>query len=299
MADTGKKVAIGVGILILLLGFSASASPPPTDEPDGPDPDPDPDDDDDVNVVFVPPGNLPPLNPTGPVAPVGPTFEPGEIDVDDWVKDYPTGGTFYQVRTGDILGGQNGTRSIAYRLLLTEAFLAAKNVGGLDDATARSWARNVAQNGNRIRTVIHLIQCSMINDMVYGTWGYGSQAVAGPHGRAIRLVPQHANNLQRLRDGEPLARNIRMRFPANAGDSSGVGVDPDLRSFELLYMPKLNEQILWDSGGLDLTTEGMEWPNGTDMGNWPPPWSWRGGPDNFDADADAFMATDEEWGCDA
>lgn len=301
---TNKEKAGIALVLLLVLGVAttASAGEPEPKTDDGPEPpvgppkpEPEPDD---TGLVLA---DLPPLKPPGPVADVPQApLDPTEVDYDEWIKHYPTGGTFYPVKQGDMFGGKDGTRSISYRLLLTEGFLAAKNVGGLDDEEAGAFARKVANSGSRRIQARTLIQCSMINDMVYGTWGYGDDSAPGPHGRAIRLVPQHAHNERRLRDGEPLIRNIRMRFPENAGDGSGLAADPELReTWELLYMPKLNEEKLWNSGGVSITTEGMAWDNGTDMGNWPPPWAWRGGVENMDPDAEAFMMTDEEWGCDA
>lgn len=302
-----KGTIIGIALLgFIVFAGAASAKPKLPDVKPDDEPDDDGDGDGDGGILGELPdngdavlGELP--RPPGPVAPVpqAPTEQP---EVDDLIKSYPTGGHLYQVRSGDMFGGQNSTRSIAYRLLLTEAFLAAKNVGGLDDDDAGAFARKVAKSGSRISQMITIIQCAWINDILYGTWGYGTKSVPGPHGRAIRLLPQHPDNEQRLREGLPLARNIRLRTPANKGDGSGLATDPELReTWELLYMPKLNEEELWNSGGTDLTTKGMTWGDGSSMGNVPHPWVMglrdAEGVGPFRNFADDIFG-DEDWGCD-
>jgi hypothetical protein len=104
------------------------------------------------------------------------------------------------------------------------------------------------------------------------------------------LLPQHPDNLQRLRDGLGLARNIRI---GEAGEtSSALGVNAELREgFELLWMPRMNREVLWDSGGTVLTTEGEEWFDGTSAGNLPPPWVMARGIEDYS------NSGHEEWGC--
>ncbi len=271
MADnTGRNVAIGVILLIVLIGFGAAAADViDDDEPDDDDPDPD-------DPLVPGPIDVPgvPFQPPGPgedpfIVTVIPIQDP---PINDILNDFPTGGAFYQVEFGDQFFHSSTSRSIVKRWLRTEAFTAAQEFGGLDDAEANIFAKGVAGNASLRVQGLDLIQCAYFNDKAYGTWGYGSQAQASPHGRAIRLLKQHPNNLRRLRDGKPAGRNIRLRTPADKGKGNALGVQKELRdAFELLWLPELNKETLWESGGTELSTQGVVWPDGSSKMN-PPPW---------------------------
>lgn len=295
MTNKGKGVIAALLLLLFGVSTTASAKPPDDDDDDLPPPPPDTPDDDGPRPAVPEPVPRPAVPPPQPPQPSVPS-----LNIDDWIEDYPTGESFYQVRSGDMFGGTNSNRSIAYRYLLTEAFLAAKEFGNLDDNKARTWSRSVAQRGNMRLQAIDIIQCAWINDALYGTWGYGLQAKPGPHGRAIRLLPYHPDNRRMVFDGLGLSRNIELRRPADAGKdgpwNKGLGgpADPEMREeFELLWMPAINRKVLWDSDGTNLTTEGMTWPDGTSKGNVPPPWIMDLELGNYADDAIGFS----DWGC--
>ena len=223
---------------------------------------------------------------------------PTPIDLSPWEStgEYPSPGTFLQVRLGDRLLGRfsearkdvdiygNQLRSIAYTTLLTAGWLAATEFGGLDpdepgisesessrraEAAAR-FARKVADSdGNRV-DYLQLIQCSPWNDALYATYGYGPQAWASPVGRALRFLPEHYNNRARISQGLKPRRNISLGTISDKGSGNAFGQDGDQRAFEFLWLPRINLQVLWDSNGRDITTEGTEWDDGS-SGIMPPP----------------------------
>lgn len=177
---------------------------------------------------------------TGEASPA-PVPEPSFVPSKHENSAYPTPGMMYQVKKGEIFGGEDSKRSIAYRALLTAGYLAGKNVLKLSESKAQAFAREIAKSKVRRAQYIDLIQCAGINDAAYGTWGYSSNARPGPHGRAIRLLPYHVNNRRQLAEGLPLIRNIAMGSHMSPGDGSGVALRSDLReTWEFLLMPRLD-----------------------------------------------------------
>ena len=218
-----------------------------------------------------------------------PTDGPKIIDV---VKDYPEGGHFYQVVWGDYFGGTNGNHSIAYRLLLSEAFLAAKEFGGLDDDEARDFAKQVAASPGRRKWAIDRIQCNGVNDALYGTYGYGKKSKPSQHGRAIRLLQQHANNLGLALAGQQPIRNIALKKKSDAGSGNAFGVDKaDAGHYELLWLEPVDRQLLWESGGTQLAITKDRWPDGTSKALPPPSFLALGMVDNTDS------VQGRTWGC--
>jgi hypothetical protein len=221
-----------------------------------------------VPAVVVPP---PVDEPDVIEVPDGPIDDPN-----DYIKPYPTGGNFYQVVHGDYAYGEDATHSIVFRYLWTEAFLAAKQFGGKTDAEANTFAGNVARDNDlRVEAWTTIIGCSGANDLAYATWGYNPNNDPDPAytGRVIRLVPQHPDNRARLLNGQGLARCIRLGTQATKGNGNGVRVGPsgECYSYELLWLPQLNREALWESGGATLKTEdGETWSDGTSRGLPPP-----------------------------
>lgn len=223
-------IVLGFGALAWLLASDASAAepgvdgvfPPPPEPPEGPEP----------SLSEAP---LPDFRPAG-----------GQLPEFDRVKDTstnPRAGMMYQVVQGDIFLGQNPRKSIAYRGLLSNAFIAAQ-WQGWSTAKSSEFADGVASDPNLRKDFYDLILCASINDALYGTWGYGSSNVPGPHGRAIRLLPQNADNLQRAAMKQPLIRNVRIGSFNNPGDGSGTAIESGLRKFPWLFMPKINANSL-------------------------------------------------------
>lgn len=203
------------------------------------------------------------------IAPTGPT--PGPTPDDDLPQNpampdmvnpdgYPTAGTFYQVQQGDTMLG------IAKRALTEAAFTAARNQLGLDDAAALEFASDFA-TGARQYAFLKAITCESWNDATVTTYGYGAQAVAGQAGRAVRLVPAHANNIQRLAQGMPAARRMHRGTPgdkANGVRRSGTGDE-----LETLYIPAIDLAKIAEGKGLRLG--GSKWPDGSSRIH-PPKW---------------------------
>jgi len=188
-------------------------------------------------------------------------------------SNYPTHGTLLQVRHGDrLLGtfseinvGQDiqgeALRSIAYTTLLGAAWDTAKS-NGASDADAKKFAQDVAyDNSNRV-DYIHLIQCSPWNDALYTTYGFGPQAMESPAGRALRFLPQHHDNRKRMMQGYAPRRNITLGDITDKGAGNAQAQSGD-RNLAYLWLPKLNEDTLWDSGGKDITTNGVNWADGS------------------------------------
>ena len=288
-----EEVWIGAGLLLLLL-FGMGAGGEPVDPgPGGPGPGPDPDPDDPKPLpkgVIVPldPGPKPPKvvggikwgDPVQPPQPPPQTPSLGEL-----IATYPGPGRLYQVVSGDTLGGTH-SGSVARRYLLSAGFLAAKEYGGLGDAAANQFARQVGDNTSHRVWAMNVIQCSGWNDWVNGTWGYDKdKTTPGPHGRGLRFLPQHPDNIKRLQDGKAPGRNMALRTPADAGKGNAYGVHPELREkHELLWLPAINLKALWESSGTVVTTEGETWPDGSSK-MWPPPWILARGVDDYSGSA--------------
>jgi len=182
--------------------------------------------------------------------------------IDDIVDGYPTPGMFYQVQAGDF-----GLR-VAARALKTAAFLAARDRMGMTEADALDFASNWGGNAQRQYAYLDAITCESWNDTTVTTHGYGDQTRAAPSTRrAIRFLPQHANNLQRLRNGRAPQR--RMNFGTPADKLNEVKRTGNGSSFETLYLPGVNLKAIADGDGLKLG--GGKWPDGSSKRH-PPEW---------------------------
>lgn len=295
MADSKKTVAIGIAALLLILLLSGAGGdpvgptlppgpvrPPRRDVPpkDAPLPTLPPGWPGQPGRPPIPPRQVPPRNPglgelprpdkpDDPPPPRMPTITPtlGEL-----VSDYPGPARLYPVKYGDTFGGTNGTNSIAYRYLLSAGYLAAKEVGNRPDQEAQQFARSVAQTAGNRSKAIEIIQCCGWNDLLYGTYGW-AEGKASPTstGRAIRLLPQHSDVLSALENLDIPLRNIALGNPSDKGKGNAVGVSAgEGGSFELLWLPGLDLDALWSSGGKTVQVGG-EWPDGTSEAL-PPPW---------------------------
>ena len=58
--------------------------------------------------------------------------------------------------------------------------------------------------------------------------------------------------------------------PADKNSGNGYGQNQNERNFAYIWLPKINLQRLWDSGGTEVTTEGIQWEDGSN-GIMPPP----------------------------
>ncbi|MCH9681293.1 MAG: hypothetical protein K0V04_07665 [Deltaproteobacteria bacterium] len=231
------------------------------------------------------PPRVPPPTDDDPPRVPPPTHEDPLPTEDDppWselVDPYPRGSTFYPVVRDDRFGGTSSKHSIAYRYLLSEAFLAAREFGGLEDEEAMAWAAATAKQDKVRLAAIDAIQCSGWNDAMYGA-NPVTQSHASAHGRSILLRPVHGPTAELLAEGQIPFRNATL---------GGNPADGDHRGYELLWMPGIHRATLWESGGLVVSTADMAWPDGTSMAN-PPPWVMALGMD------DTSGALEGDFGC--
>lgn len=206
------------------------------------------------------------------VPPPPPKTDDDDIDVDDYIRDYPEDGAFYQHKQGEILGwglGGKNLKAITQNMLGRALFLAAREYGGLDDAAALAWANARRKNQKLTNKLYNAIVCCAWNDWVYGTYGYcGQKAIdagrcpasmrnhAGQHGRAIRPLTQHADNLSRMRQKLAPARTVSMGTPENAGDGRSNPVAAAQpggnNTYPAYWLPGILRRNLWESDGKEL-----------------------------------------------
>ncbi len=249
---------IGFGLVALLLLLFSGGKKKPDDGPSG-----------DPNVIPIP-GHVVPIPGTyvPPEPPPEPEPEPGErIPLPDIIDPYPRPATFYPVQKGDTGYG------IAYRYLRSAGFLAATKFGKLDAAAANQFAVQVAKGVQRQVKVWKGIQCNGFNDAAFATYGYKGSSVPGPHGRAIRLLPQHVDILERIAGDQSVLRNMKWRRPKDKGKGGGVGANNSFREYETLWLPGCKLKVLWDSDGKTVEFGG-KWSNGATK-LFPPPWILR------------------------
>jgi len=178
------------------------------------------------------PADVPPRQPVGPAP----------VDVTKIENDYPTPWKYLQVKKNDMFFGTNAKRSIAYRYLLSAAYIAAKDNGASDEA-ARAFAKTIAKTGDgaaqRRTAALNLILCHAGNDQRYGTFKVPGNQHPGPHGRTILLLPRYKNNRVAMSQGGPLERTIGLQ-----GGNFWV-TDGQHRAYPYLMMPGMDLNALW------------------------------------------------------
>lgn len=166
----------------------------------------------------------------------------------DWIRDdYPKSGRIFQVSPGWIFLG-TGQKRIAFQAIADKAYTVARE-HGQSHAEALAYASDRANVGSNRLAYFRGIQCEPFNDKLYATYGYGEQAMPAPSGRAIRLLPQHADNRARMINGQPLIRSIRLRTPNDQDKGNGTAA-PGAPSghFEALWLPEIDGEHLWLTG---------------------------------------------------
>jgi hypothetical protein len=266
-----------------------------------------------VPAPFGPGGSCIPDDPTAPECPEGFHWQPAPFgeggscipDVDpgdfaDYLKNYPTDGAFYQVKAGDFPGWATSgmqTKSVVQNMFGSALMLAAREYGGLSPEAALAWANTRRKSTAATNMLLNAVWCSAWNDMLYGTYGYQSQGVSrnhpGKHGRAIRFLKQHANNVLRLEQGLRPARTVGMGSPQTAGNAGSVAqgsASPGGKtSYPLLWLPGLDRERLWQSDGQDIRFD----PDKA----LPPDFIWDRGIENLsDANLQAYGCDDDESG---
>ena len=276
--DDGKKVlVVGGAALLLFLLLSGSANADEPGAPTKPDPKPDPNPPKKGPGGFADPGgpSKPPPTVGGlgdlPRPPDEPPTDTDDPPLGDIVSAVPAEGTLYPVKQGDIFLG-TGSRSITYRVLQRAGYEAASRAGDSPEG-ASAFGQQVAQRAANRTKYLQMILCSGWNDALYGTYGFGSDAFEGPAERSIRLLPMHDNVLAKLSAKQTPNRQIQLKTRSDRGRGNGRPAESGgPRMLELLWLPAINLEILWESGGTDVTPEGLVWP-GTDWPmTQPPPW---------------------------
>lgn len=204
-----------------------------------------------VNRRCVPftPGT--PEPPETPDEPAPDPKVPGEWIRDDWPKD----GRIFQVTSGwQFLG--TGAKRVAFNAITDAAYRAAIE-HGQTHAQALEFASDRGHTGSNRMAYFQAIQCDPFNDALYGTYGYGPQAMPASSGRAIRMLPQHADNRTRMLNGEQLIRSIRLRTPNDQGKGNGTaaGGAPS-GHFEALWLPEIDREHLWTTGQIRVSKSG-------------------------------------------
>jgi len=241
--DDEGMLLLGLALLFML-GFGGEKP-----EPKGPDGFKDKPDKDKPDLPTPPPPPPPPEDKKLPRP-------------DKWTNDYPTPGNLYVVRSGDSM------LKIANKALHMAAYRAAQKYTGATVAEANAFAKEFAGNAQRQYKYVDAITCESWNDATVTTHGYGDQARKSPAtGRAIRLLPKHADNLARLGNNKPPKRLMHRGTPgdrANGVKRSGSG-----SSFETLYLPGVSLKAITSQDKLKLG--GGTWPDGSSKRH-PPKW---------------------------
>lgn len=223
-------------------------------------------------------------SPKGDTTPKGPNPKIRDLDA-YYNADWPDPAKFYPVSGRD----SGGVYGITWRWFYTCLFLAAKNAGGLDDEAAREWAsERVGPKGAAQAERADFILCAAWNDIVYGSHAVASKNRRGPHGRGIDLVPQHADNWTRIGQRKRVRRNVYLETPGTVGTPRNAGQGN--AKLPLLWMPRLSDQVLWDSDGQTLKAGGT-WADGSSM-VFPPPVVMNLGIDDATDSAELSV-----WGC--
>lgn len=227
------------------------------------------------------PGGIKPADDDDDDVPDAP-FDP---DFPQIIKPYPAPGNFYQVVTGDQMLGVEGTGSVTWRALVEAGIRAAMKHGGLSNAggmasPAAQWAKTLANEAALRMQYKDMTLCGGWTDRTNATFGWcdadcvannagPGQNSPGPHGRAIRFLPQHPDNSARLAAHLQPIRNMRMLTAASEGKGNGFGAVAALRKkHELVWLPDLDLEALWNDRQLKTSAK---WPDGSSKAL-PPPW---------------------------
>lgn len=123
-----------------------------------------------------------------------------------------------------------------------------------------SKARQISNNKHFRKQLANLILTSPFNDALYGERPVGHRSHVGPHGRTIEVSAKHADNISKIRSGEPLVRTIdsrgRVVMPAESGH------------LPALWIPLIDLDILAQGS---VTTGCYEYEDGSSTMVPPPP----------------------------
>lgn len=206
--------------------------------------------------------------------PVSPDEAKDAWDISKWFSPDAWPGHLYQVKPGDSLLGEDG---IIARAIYRATYEHALGAGLSDDVAQQRAFANAADPGNRM-AYLHAIQCGGWNAALYGSKVFSSKAVPSPNGLAIRALPYHAANYERIVSGLAPMRLL------NVETGNGTG-----KALELLWLPPLVRAALLDmSRQIQVSTSGLVWQDGTSM-MLPPP--------QIQALGMANVPANVQWGC--
>lgn len=214
-------------------------------------------------------------------------FDPKPADVDTITKDYCTPATFHQVKAGETWLGKS---MMMTRYASSALYMAAKEVGGLDNDAALEWASSGGRNAHDAQVELaKIVACTPINDVRYGTYAIGANDIVGATGRAIRLAATATPDHDRIRAAQPMGRNVPLGKPGDPLSLSMEGVDPNFHARPFLWLPGIDLELLWQSNGYQWRPGG-KWKAGTSKIA-PPPAIYALGVTDY------TNSSNELWGC--
>lgn len=185
----------------------------------------------------------------GPVGPGGTEPERPAFNLPSVLDDYPTDGAMYQVKQGDMLLGNSSQGGIAHRAIAQRVFVTLTNRGAAQgDALTRASQLAATHRG----AYMQAIQGHPFNDQAYATYGYGPGAMPNPTTkRALRLLPMHAPNRERLANNTPAIRSIKVSTIQNGNQGTGTTAPgAPGGNLELLVLPPIDGAALVDNNTL-------------------------------------------------
>lgn len=232
-----------------------------------------------------------PTGPKGePTEPTEPTDfdDPKPADIDSLIKAYAAPESFHQVVEGETWLGKS---QMMTRLASSALYRAAIEIGGLSPDAALEWTSSGGRNGPAAQLELaKIVACVPINDARYGTFATGVNDIKGETtGRAIRLAATATPDADRIRNAQPMGRNVPLGSPGSPLALSMQGVDPSFNARPLLWFPGIDLQALWDSDGRTWKVGG-KWKNGTSKIH-PPPAIYALGVTDY------TNSGQELWGC--
>jgi len=203
-------------------------------------------------------------------------------------NDYPTPGTFYQVKAG------NYELGVAKLYAASCLFLAAR-AQGMSDDEANAWAS--AHNTSAVRyAAVRFFTCRPQNDMRLGTYRFkpctgaqhdGGCTHPGANGRGIRFLKTGGDSEARARAGMPWRRGPVLGNPGDS-PSASTAIPSGEREYPLLWLGEPDYDALFESNGTVWQPSKVTWAGGASRADMPPRFAALG----FEG-----VPNGVEWGC--
>jgi len=178
------------------------------------------------------------------------------VDLEPFESETPLCGAFYQAQRKDTFLG-TGSKSITYRALYQTV---------LENTNSKREAEAIARSSMHRLSLFGSIVAGCWNDLIYGTHAYRAASPVGPHGRTVDLRPCHADNRERMLDGDAPARTVDLGAPGD-GNTGNAARQARGRSMPYLWIPFIDVDAVLRGR---VTTLGCDWPDG-ESGIEPPP----------------------------